>query len=67
MERRDEVMQLFPKSDYNYEYRTSLKQANVIFPVLEKGKKDPEHWPKIRAELVAMGTDIYNKINESNL
>ena len=55
VERRDEVMQLFPKSDYNYEYRVSPKEANVIFPVLEKGKRDPEHWPEIREKLVSYG------------
>ena len=67
VERRDEVMHLFPKSDYNYEYRVSPKEANVIFPILEKGKRDQEHWSEIREKLVAMGTDIYNKINESGL
>ena len=64
VERRDEIMQLFPEADYKYEYRVSPKEANVIFPALDKGKKDPEHWPEIREKLVAMGTDIYNKINE---
>ena len=67
VERRDEVMQLFPKSDYNYEYRVSPKEANVIFRVLKRGKRDPEHWDEIRKKLVNMGTDIYNKINESDL
>lgn len=67
VERRDEVMVLFPKSDYNYEYRVSPKEVNVIFPVLDKGKNDQDDWDEIRQELVAMGTDIYNKIQESNL
>ena len=66
-ERRDEVMVLFPKPGYNYEYRVSPKEANVIFPVLDKGKKDQDDWTEIREKLVAMGTDIYNKINESDL
>lgn len=67
-ERRDEVMRLFPKPDYDYEYTESKRFASVIFvPVIDKGKKDPEHWHEIRKELVAKGTDIYNKINESDL
>lgn len=67
VERRNEVMELFSESGYNYQYRDPAKEANVIFSVLDKGKKDPEHWPEIREKLVAMGTDIYNKINESDL
>ena len=64
---REEIMALFPKPDYNYEYDDSPKETKVIFPVLDKGKKDLEHYPEIREKLVAMGTDIYNKINESDL
>ena len=67
VERRDEIMQLFPEADYKYEYRVSPKEANVIFPILDKGKNDSDDWDEIREKLVAMGTDIYNKINESNL
>ena len=67
VKRRDEVMQLFPKSDYNYEYRISPKEAKVQFPVLDKGKNDRDDWDEIREKLVAMGTDIYNRINESDL
>ena len=66
-ERRDETMVLFPKPDYDYEYTESKKFASVIFSVINKGKKDPEHWPEIRQKLVDKGTDIYNKINESDL
>ena len=65
-ERRDEIMELFPESEYNYEYRESPKFASVVFPVLDKGKKDRDDWPEIREKLVSMGTDIYNKINESD-
>ena len=67
VERRDEIMQLFPETDYKYEYRVSAKEANVIFPILDKGKNDQDDWDEIREKLVAMGTDIYNKINESDL
>ena len=67
LERRDKVMELFPESDYPYEYNDSPKQIRVQFPVLDKGKNDREDWDEIREKLVNMGTDIYNKINESDL
>ena len=67
MERRDEIMELFPESDYSYKYRDSAKSVSVIFPVLDKGKTDEDDWPEIREKLVTTGTDIYNQINESDL
>lgn len=67
LERRDKVMELFPESDYLYEYNDSPKQIRVKFPVLNKGKNNQDDWDEIRQKLVAMGTDIYNKINESDL
>lgn len=67
-ERREQIMGLFPKSEYNYEYRESSEFASVVFPVLnDKGKKDRDDWPEIREKLVSMGTDIYNRINESDI
>ena len=66
-ERRDRVMALFPESDYVYEYNDSPKQIRVQFPILNKGKNDRDDWDEIREKLVSMGTDIYNKINESDL
>ena len=66
-ERRDKVMELFPKSDYKYEYRDSAKETKVKFPVLDKGKNDRDDWDEIREKLVAMATNIYNKIDESGL
>lgn len=68
VERRDKIMELFPKSDYNnWEYMDPPNETKVIFPILEKGKIDREDWDEIREKLVNMGTDIYNKINESGL
>lgn len=67
LERRDKIMTLFPKSDYSYEYKDSPKQTKVQFPVIDKGRNHPDDWDEIRGKLVEMGTDIYNKINESNL
>ena len=67
-ERREQIMTLFSKSEYSYEYRESSEFASVVFPVLnDKGKKDRDDWPEIREELVSMGTDIYNRINESDI
>ena len=60
-------MTLFPESEYRYEYRDTPKEIKVNFPVLDKGKSDRDDWDEIREKLVAMGTDIYNKINESDL
>ncbi|MDE0086290.1 MAG: hypothetical protein OXU23_11290 [Candidatus Poribacteria bacterium] len=65
IERRDQIMKLFPESDYTWEYRDSPKEAKVRFPVLDKGKNDRDDWDEIREKLVTMGTDIYNKIRES--
>ena len=67
IERRDQIIELFPESDYTREYRNSPKEAKIIFPVLNKGKNDRDDWDEIREKLVNMGTDIYNKINESDL
>ena len=67
LERRDTIMALFPELDYPYEYNDSPKQIRVQFPVLDKGRNDRDDWDEIREKLVTMGTDIYNKINESDL
>lgn len=64
---REVIMTLFPKPDYVFDYDDSPKEVKVIFPVLEKGKNDREDWDEIRQKLVSMGTDIYNKIDESDL
>ena len=66
-ERRDEVMVLFPESEYNYEYREAAGSVSVVFHVLDKGKNDRDDWPEIREKLVSMGTEIYNRINESDV
>ena len=67
LERRDKIMELFPESDYGYEYRNATRAAIVVFPVLSKGMEDKDDWDEIRKELVDLGTDIYNKIKESDL
>lgn len=67
LERRDEIMELFPKSQYSYEYKEADESVSVVFFVLKKGIDDRDDWDEIREKLVNMGTDIYNKINESDL
>ena len=61
-------MTLFPKSDYDYEYKEARPtQYQSYISCLNKGKDDRDDWDEIREKLVTMGTDIYNKINESDL
>jgi len=67
LERRRNIIRLFPKNEYEYKVHESPKSARVRFPVLDKGKKDREHWPEMREELTKFGTDIYNKIKESGI
>ena len=67
IERRDEIIALFSEADYDYYPRESAKRAGFEFHVINKGKDHPEDWDEIREKLVNMGTDIYNKIKESDL
>lgn len=67
IERRDEIIALFPEADYDYSPHESPQRAGFKFPVINKGKDHPEDWDEIRKKLVAMGTAIYNKIDESDL
>ncbi len=64
---RDKVVGLFSKSDYKYENTDTSTEIRVKFPVLDKGKNDRDDWDEIREKLVSVGTDIYNKLNESDL
>ncbi len=65
--RRDKIKELFQELEYDYKDKDSLQYASLTFTVLDKGKNDREDWDEIREKLVNMGTDIYNKINESGL
>jgi len=65
IEKRDAVIELFPESEYQFELRESPKFANMLFPVMNKGKKDTGDWPIIREKLTELGSDIYNKIDAS--
>lgn len=66
-ERRDKVMELFSDTDYDFEQKDTSTQTTVIFPVIDKGRNNSDEWDEIREKLVAMGTDIYNIIDESGL
>ena len=67
IDRRAKVMELFPQPEYKWNLQASAKFANVVFPVLDKGKDDEEDWPEIRLHLTTLGEDIYNKIKHSGL
>jgi len=67
LDRRAKIVELFPETEYNYELHESPKFANIIFPVLDKGKKDHDHWSEIREELTKLGENVYNKIKESDI
>jgi len=67
LDRRKKIIALFPKTKYEYRLHESPKAAQVIFPVLDKGKKDHEYWPGIREKLTSLGAEIYNKILESDV
>ena len=65
--RREEIMELFPESQYNYNYYETSKSVGVTFPILDKGRGNRDDWDEIRDKLVAKGTEVYNKIYESDL
>jgi len=67
LDRRKKIIALFPKTKYEYRLHESPKAAQVIFPVLDKGKKDRKDWPEIREKLTSTGAKIYNKILESDV
>ena len=63
LERRDEVMELFSESEYDYRYSETERKAIMRFPVLNQGIEDRSAWPQMRDRLVGMGTEIYNKLS----
>ncbi|MBT3255800.1 MAG: hypothetical protein HN366_04975 [Deltaproteobacteria bacterium] len=67
LDRRTKVLELFPETEWKYELRESPKFASIIFPVLDKGKKDRDHWPDIREKLTTIGEAVYSKIKESDI
>ena len=64
---RDELMQYFQTSDYNYQYKDTPNITTVIFPVSNNGINDRDAWDEIREKFVHKGTDINNKIIEADL
>lgn len=67
LDRRAKVIELFPETEYEYEKSESPKFAKVVFPALNKGKKDKGHWPEIREKLTDLGGEIFNKIKNSDV
>lgn len=67
LDRRAKVIELFPETEYSYELRESPKFANIVFPALQKGRKDQASWDDIRAKLTSLGEDIYNRIEDSDV
>ena len=65
IENRNKLTPLF--QDLDYVNKDTERIKTIIFPVLNKGKNDRDDWDEIREKLVTMGTDIYNKIDESGL
>ena len=71
-ERRDQVLELFPESEfpeseYARIYREARKSVSVEFQGIKGGRRDPELWDKARSELVELGTQIYDRLKESDL
>ncbi|HEV2970985.1 MAG TPA: hypothetical protein VGY55_13515, partial [Pirellulales bacterium] len=66
-ERRNKAMKLFPAAKYKYEARETPESAYVRFPVLDKGRKDRDHWPEIQEKLTKLGEEIYSKLNASDV
>lgn len=65
--RRDQALQLLADLPCKYELKESPKFANIVFPVLDKGKLDKEFWPEIREQLTKLGTELYELINKSDV
>lgn len=65
VERRDRVFEILSKLNHEITTNEAPKHARIIFPILNKGKKDKIYWNQIREKLIQVGTEIYNKLNES--
>ena len=65
VERRQKALELLLPE--KHELRESPKFANILFPVLDKGKKDLDHWDEIRKELVSRGEKTYNLLKNSDV
>lgn len=67
MQKRERVIELFPQDQFDYEIKESPKFANLLFPILNKGKKDKDYWDEIRDKLTSTGEQIYEIIMKSDL
>ena len=67
-ERRDEALKLFPAVRYPHKlHELPGKWLSVRFHVLDKGIKDRDNWPEIQKKLTQLGTEIYNKLKDSDV
>jgi hypothetical protein len=66
-ERRDKALELFPVAVYPRELHESPKCVSIRFGVLDKGIKNPGQWSTVREKLTRLGTDVYNKLSDSDV
>ena len=67
-QRRDAILELFPNPEYDYDRSESSQSVSVTFPVLDdKGLGNREDWDEVRETLVAVATDLYEKIKTSDV
>lgn len=67
VDRRSAVEKLFVDGDLEYSLHESAKMASILFPVLDKGKRDRDDWPEIRSKLTSVGESVYNRIANSQV
>ena len=67
IEKRDKAYEVLSELGYEMILGEAAKHASILFPVIDKGKKDINNWEEIREKLIKIGTDVYNKINESKI
>jgi hypothetical protein len=65
--RRDAAVKLLSALKCDQKIHDTPKMALVRFAVLDKGIKDRDCWPEIREKLTKLGTDIYNRIKDSDV
>lgn len=67
IQRRDFALKVLEDLNYNMTTNETEKTAWINFPVIDKGRDDVEDWDTIRQILIEMGTNIYQKISQSDL
>lgn len=62
MEKRDNIYTLLGELNIQMDKHESSRFAQIIIPVLDKGRADIEFWDEIRNKLLERATLIYNKL-----